>query len=584
MIHKPEKLLSILLLAVLSLACATPFALNLADPDLWGHVLYGREWIADGELPRTATHTFTAEGYRWINHENLAELALAYGFENFGIQGMLIAKCLLGLSILGLILSSGFRNQASWIVMAAMALLVAKNLEAFFPLRPQLLSFLCCAVLLWLVDRGLPDRAQESTSIHWLWLLPLPLLLIVWINSHGGVLAGMAILTTLFLGKAGTETLWNRNLLNGIGLIVLLAVCFGSLVINPYGTELILWFAGSLGISRPEITEWGPPLPGNPVFVPFVLLLGVAIISFVFTEKKRDWIRVAILVLVGWQAAKHLRHIAFFALLCGFWLPAHMQSVFERIKESIPTKPSMDLGWSMRSAIAVLLLVTIAIQSVTLGDRLSDLPVYRSNYPVDAIQWMHEREFDGRLVVCFNWAQYSIAALEPRMTVSFDGRFRTCYPQEIVDMNFDFLMGDLISRTRSDASGPIDGTKVLSHGDPDFVLIDRRYTYASQVMQDVQATSNSRESVGSEWSLVYQDAVAQLWARTELVDSPSSKHHVAESDRLVSDHFSVTSVSWPALPGRHDWTGNQEVKTIRNQADSKQLAKKTELKNPQSDG
>ncbi len=576
--NKPEKLLSLLLLAVLSLACATPLALNLADPDLWGHVLYGREWIADGELPRTATHTYTADGYRWINHENLAELALAHGFENLGIRGMLIAKCLLGLTLLGLIANSAFRNKASWIIVSAITLLVAKNLEAFFPLRPQLLSFLCCALLLWLVDRGLPDRATNSKSLDWRWLLPLPLLMIVWINSHGGVLAGMAILTALLLGKAALECFAAKNWNNGLGLIGLLAVCYGSLMVNPYGSELILWFAESLGTSRPEITEWGPPLPGNPVFIPFVLLCSLAAVSLAFTEKKRDWIRIAILLLVGWQAAKHLRHIAFFALLCGFWLPVHMQSVFERIKQAIPTKPSLELGWPLRSSIALLLLITIGIQSITLGRRLSDLPVYRSNYPVDAIRWMHDREMTGKLVVCFNWAQYAIAALEPRMAVSFDGRFRTCYPQEIVDMNFDFLMGELVPRTRSASSGPIDATKVLNHGAPDYVLVDRRYLNAAQVMQDIKATG------GDEWSLVYQDAVAQLWGRALLVDQLDSIQYVAESDRLISNHYSMTSVSWPALPGSHDWIGDQADPVINKQTNNKQLAKQTKNKNPQSDG
>ena len=57
---------------------------------------YGRELLNEGALPRTATHTFTAEGYRWVNHENIAEIVFALGFDYLGVTGMLIAKCLLG--------------------------------------------------------------------------------------------------------------------------------------------------------------------------------------------------------------------------------------------------------------------------------------------------------------------------------------------------------------------------------------------------------------------------------------------------------------------------------------------------------
>ena len=63
------------------------------------------------------------------------------------------------------------------------------------------------------------------------------------------------------------------------------------------------------------------------------------------------------------------------------------------------------------------------------------------------MQYVADQELTGKLVVTFRWAQYAIAAFNPRshgddgLLVAFDGRFRTCYPQEIVDMYFDFATG-----------------------------------------------------------------------------------------------------------------------------------------------
>ena len=67
---------------------------NLPEPDLWGHVQYGRDAIAHG-LPETATYTFTAAGHPWVNHEILSEIALAYGMDHFGSSVLLVAKCVL---------------------------------------------------------------------------------------------------------------------------------------------------------------------------------------------------------------------------------------------------------------------------------------------------------------------------------------------------------------------------------------------------------------------------------------------------------------------------------------------------------
>lgn len=571
----PDRLLRLLMLAVLVLACATPLALNLADPDLWGHVHYGQEWITDGELPRTATHTYTAEGYRWINHENIAELLLAGGFASIGVPGMLIAKTLLGLSILGMMVRHASRKGISWFVSGLMMVLVANNLEAFTPLRPQLLSFFFCALMLAFLESAFTFEQESSnsksgkTKINWRWLLPIPLLMLVWVNSHGGVIAGIAILTAFLFGKAilllvektsstGVST-WRSSL----GLLALLVISCGVLFVNPYGIELIRWFGESLGTPRPEITEWAPALPGNPVFVPFVVLLVTTIVALGITQERRDPVKLVILALVGWQAIEHLRHIAFFSLLCGFWMPIHWQSVVNRLQAAIPTQPKLAMGPRTRGAIVLLLSFTVAIQTTSLGSRLNSLPVYRSNYPIDAIQWMASQSMSGKLVVCFNWAQYAIAALAPEMSVSFDGRFRTCYPQEIVDMNFDFLMGDLGPRTRSELSGPIDGTKVLSFENPDYLLLDRKYPYAVDIMENEAAKPDPT------WSLVYQDAVAQVWGRSSVVDLAHSPKYLPASRRLVSNHFSSTKVEWPALP--------REIKPF--QADVKNVAKRSNDQN-----
>ncbi|TWT99842.1 hypothetical protein Pla108_07850 [Botrimarina colliarenosi] len=548
-----------LVIALLVVACAGPLSLNVVDPDLWGHVRYAEEWIAQGELPRTATHTFTAQGHPWVNHENLAELALAYGFRTLGVQGMLAAKVLLGMSIL-LLMSLAARRQgvrpiAAW----ATFLLVAHNLQAFFPLRPQLLSFLWCAVMLLALDRAFAGwgnrrsdfqnnrRKADLTAIDWRWLAGMPLLFVVWANSHAGFAAGLGIFTVVLVGRAvellirtGREA-WRPV----VGLAVVAAACGLATLATPYGYSLHLWLIESLGSPRPEITEWAAPTSDNPVFWPLVLLIAVALAAYAFTDRRRDLVKMLVLALVGWQAVSHLRHIAFFALLCGFWLPPHLQSIASRLRsKAAQGLPTASLSPWMRTGIAAALAGAIALQATFLGQRLASLPVYRSRYPVDALQWMAEQHVRGDLVVCFNWAQYALAALAPDVKVSFDGRFRTCYPQQVIDRHFDFLVGGRIARHRSGDSGPIDGLRTLEVDRPDWVLVDRKYANAVEVMADAGRAN------GGAWTLVYQDAVAQLWGPTAVVDDVSSPNFVPAERRFVSDHFSLTAFEWPALPRR----------------------------------
>ncbi|MFK7817981.1 MAG: hypothetical protein AB8G99_04640, partial [Planctomycetaceae bacterium] len=85
---------------IILLACARMLSQQGVDPDLWGHIQYGEDWIAEGELPREASHTYAARGYRWINHENLSELALAFGHRAVGGLGLMIGKAVLGIVML----------------------------------------------------------------------------------------------------------------------------------------------------------------------------------------------------------------------------------------------------------------------------------------------------------------------------------------------------------------------------------------------------------------------------------------------------------------------------------------------------
>ncbi len=544
-----------LVLVALAVSCAVSLSMNLADPDLWGHVRYGEDLLAEGSLPETATHTFTARDHRWINHENLAEITFALVYRYGGDEGLLIFKCIWGMLVLALMAWAARRNGVPPLAIGAVLLLIASNLTAFFPVRPQLLSYMCLAGVLvllelaftgwhgWLEDARRPARPPRQL---W-WLAGIPLVVIVWTNSHGAFVAGVAIIGAYLAGRIVEAVIYRRDrslsvvaVLAGVGIATLLAT-----LVNPYGYELHQWLMMSLGAPRPEITEWDPPKLTDPVFVPLMLLVATSVASFALTRLRRDWVQISLLVLLLWQACEHVRHISLLSILAGFWLPPHFHSVARRLRPNTNNMPVIELGGIVRWTLAAGLCVAIALQASVLYFRTAKLPVFRNMYPVDAIAYMAEREMEGRLVVSFNWAQYALAALAPKVEVSFDGRFRTCYPQEVIDRNFDFLLGEHGGRRyRSPNSGPVDGSQVLADGAPNLVLVDRSYKHAMDVM------AQAAEQDSPQWTLVYQDSVAQLWGLSSEFDDPTHENYVPVAERLISDHRSDTAVAWPALPPR----------------------------------
>jgi hypothetical protein len=186
----------------------------------------------------------------------------------------------------------------------------------------------------------------------------------------------------------------------------------------------------------------------------------------------------------------------------------------------------------------------MSICGFQLVNRLTSLRVKRDKYPVAALDYMARRNLNGKLVCTFNWAQYALAALgqrgdQPGIEVQIDGRCRTSYSQEMLDMHFDFVLGDVGPdiRYRDPQSGPFNPTRVLNVNRPDLVLISRRQQPSVEVMQSQ-----------AEWVLLYQDSLAQLWGRASKYDDPSSSHYLSSSKREIGDWRQQGWTRWPALP------------------------------------
>lgn len=371
-----------------------------------------------------------------------------------------------------------------------------------------------------------------------LWFLPP--LFAVWANTHGGFVAGLGVLS-VYLGGRAIEAL-RRDGRRALGKVagyagVASASALATLA-NPYGVELLLWLAHDLVPPRPEITEWGPLLPLDLQLVPFVALAGLTVAGWLGSRRPLDPTKTVLLGAGVWQAVAHARHPPLFAIMVAFWLPPHVEALWRRLRPSAGVSsapvPERSLG-VIRAAAWV---TTLAL-AITLGVRSRTLWVSKSAYPVEAFEYMAAHGLIGKLVVHFDWAQYAIAAFAPETTVAFDGRFRTCYPQEVADMHFDFILGNPPGqRWRSPQSPPVDGARVLEFGRPDLVLVSRRYPHAVETM----------EQHGGDWSLLYQDALAQLWGRRTKYDDPARAEYLPPAERAISDRPQTGVVPWPALP------------------------------------
>lgn len=557
---------------------------NRVDTDLWGHVTYGREVLRDGALPRSTTWSYVTQNHPWINHENLAELALAWTADHGGAIGLCLGKLLLAVVVVGCMMVSARGGGAGWLATAVVVVAAAEAMEFHWHFRPQAITYASFAVMIALLDavfrpwesseraverttRGAPHSVPPEVLRRLRGLALLPLLFVVWTNAHGGFAAGLAVLW-VYLGLRAVPA-WRRWGRASAGVLFRLGL-WGSLTtlatfLNPYGSTLHAWLLYDVGADRPEISDWRPfDLLHDPDAFGVWLLLGIGGVAWSASRRQRDPVHLLLLGLALWQGLLHCRHLVFFAILCGCWLPRDLHDALLRLRERVNFAAANPHGGKtltcrMAPLGLVAMLAWLGFVSGELWPRLKEIPVRRDWYPVSAMQYVVDRGLSGRFLVEFNWAQYAIMcfAETPSLAnsrVAIDGRLRTCYPWETLDLYLDFFLGDggPEKRNRSPHAPPFLAERALQIGPPDLLLLWREQRHAT----DVVARS------ADEWVLLYQDGLAQLWGRRDCYDDPASPHYIPPGERLIGDEPQCGAVPWPAIP-RPRWQPTAQIITAQ---------------------
>ncbi len=221
------------------------FSPPVADNDLWGHLAFGREMLHSRSLPALNRYSYTEPMHPWINHEFAAECLFAFVYDRFGAPALLALKVAAGLATLGIVAWT-VRLRTRAVIASSLALVATASMMSFgYMIRPQIFTFLALA-LLWNRLQACAAGAERQR----LWLLPP--LFVLWINAHGGAVAGIAVLL-LFTAVTIAERV-------PVPRGVLVATSFASmaaLLFNPYGIHLPLFLVEDLRRVRP-ISEWAP--------------------------------------------------------------------------------------------------------------------------------------------------------------------------------------------------------------------------------------------------------------------------------------------------------------------------------------
>ncbi len=383
----------------------------LVDPDMWWHVKVGQSILDTRNWPTVDPYSFTVKGTPWIAYEWLGDVLQGAVARFSGLQGLDALLIVLGSVIMiALYYYGALRSGNSKAGFVASGLLFPLALLSF-TLRPQMLGYLFLILTLIVLERFRQNKPRA------LWFLPL--LFLLWINTHGSFIIGLGAVFVYWAAglkafRFGEIQARRWTPAERLRLEFVFLLCLAVLPVTPYGTRLAVYpfdMAFSQPINVANIVEWQP----MPFDIPEgKLFLALVVGFFVAQMLLRPIWELAELALFLFGAIMACLHARLLMLFVPFFAPLFATMLARWLPPYDRKKEHYALNACLMTGMAVAMVWYFPTRA-----RLQE--IVSSHFPVRAVDYMRGHAIPGPMYNTYGYGGYLIWAL-PEQKVFIDGR------------------------------------------------------------------------------------------------------------------------------------------------------------------
>jgi hypothetical protein len=288
-------------------------------------------------------------------------------------------------------------------------------------------------------------RQLVMPSRHAYWVLPV--LFVLWANLHGGWIVGLGIVG-VWIAFGGIVEAGKRT-----QTLAMLGACGLATLATPHGVRLWSFIWETVGFER-AISEWRPLWEGAST-AEWIAWVGSVTLALWTLRASRSLARAGVLLLLAVLAFRVMRIGSLFVAVAIVFASDWARRMWPARQAREEPRP----GVAASTALMFIPVVFAAIASIRITAAAACIPS-DGPWAADRVAMEALRSAPpGRLVIAFDWGQYAIWHLGPRLRVSIDGRRETIYSHEHLALHDEVTTG-------TDA-----GLRTLEGWAPDYVWL-----------------------------------------------------------------------------------------------------------------
>ena len=423
----------LLFVAIAATLLFTPLSVKLLnDAGTGWHIRTGQLIIATHQVPRVDPFS-SLINKPWFAWEWLYDVAVGQLESWCSLDGVAWFTAVVIATVFAWTFHLLVAKSSNLLSALVLTLLAIGASMIHFLARPHVLSWLFVVAWFSILD-STESPVDTPSRYRKLWLLPL--IMLAWVNLHGGFLLGFVLLFIYWLGSLWTwwkleasrieESL--RKIAAGKrarNLLVIGLLSFAASLVNPYGWKLHRHILGYLSnrFLMNHIEEFQSPNFHNiaPRCFLIILLITVGVVACRGRQLKLSHILLVLFsIYAGLYSARNIPTSSILlVLIIGPLLPSFSASAFFQRMHAVDAQLRGHL-WPIAAALVTL---AIAASGGHIGSQqLMDAHFSPARMPVNAVNYLQTNAIEGPILSPDYWGGYLIYRLYPHNKVVIDDR------------------------------------------------------------------------------------------------------------------------------------------------------------------